>query len=96
MKPAEVYSLTPRELTILMRAETERRYDSYERMSTGALMNRQAYHAKSLKPSDLFKRPTDTELAKKKTEALLEQTRHASEWLSQFMIGKKEATEGGR
>lgn len=94
MKPAEVYSLTPRELTILMRAEQERRYDDYERMTTGALMNRQAYHAKSLKPSDLFKRPLDTELAKKKAEELIEKTRHTSEWLSQFTIGnKRKSTE---
>ena len=84
LKPDEVESLTPRELTILMRAEQESRLDGYERMASHSMMIRQAYHAKKLKYSDLFKRPTDVSKAQKKAEDLLEQNRRASEWLSQF------------
>ncbi|MGE6487764.1 phage tail assembly chaperone [Paenisporosarcina sp. NPDC076898] len=56
LKPWEVYSLTPREFQILMRAYQERQYDEFDRMAFQTMMVRQAYHAKKLKHADLFKR----------------------------------------
>ena len=81
---SEVLSLTPREFTIEMRAQGERRSDEYERMADAALMARQAYHAKRLKRSDLFKRPVDVGEAEAKSEELVDKAEHATEWMSQF------------
>lgn len=90
LKPAEVLSLTPREFTILMRAETESRHDDYERMTTEAMFVRQAYHAKKLKPSDLFKRPDGSKRDKRMTrEELREYTEQQQAVLAQFSFAKK-------
>lgn len=67
-----------------MAGNSERVYDDYERMVSMAIMNRQAYHAKKLKPSDLFKRPTDEVKANKKAETRQVKTDAQIEWLSQF------------
>ena len=67
-----------------MRAQVERRHDEYERMAYEAMMLRQAYHAKRLKPSDLYKRPVNEEAEKARSVELQNKTEHASEWLSQF------------
>lgn len=88
--PSEFYSLSPRELTILFRAHQQRRYDEYERMSHEAMMFRQAQNAKRIKPTDLFKRPSDssaetTKVAK--VERLKKNTRNANEWLARLTSG---------
>lgn len=84
--PRDVDFMTHRELYVLLRAQNEATYDEYEHMAYGAMMNRQAYHAKSLKFSDLFKRPLDVTEAKNRQRKLLEQQKHAEEWLAQFTI----------
>lgn len=90
MKPAEVLSLTPREFTILMRAETESRHDDYERMTTEASFMRQAYHAKKFKPSDLYKRPDGSKRDKRMTaKELKEYTEQQQALLTQFTFAKK-------
>lgn len=90
LKPSEVLSLTPREFTILMKAQQERQYDVYERMATEAMFVRQAYHAKKLKPSELFKRPNGTEREGRMTaKELREYTEQQQTLLSQFTFAKK-------
>src|SRR5690625_7074075 len=61
---AKVLSLTPREFTIIMAANVDRTYNNYEKMAVQALMKRQGYHAKKLKKSQLFKRPSDIDTGK--------------------------------
>ncbi len=80
----QVLSLTPREFAIEMRAHTESVYDEYERMSTEAMMMRAAYHAKKLKQSQLFKRPTNADVAKDKSEDMRERSEEVMKWLAQF------------
>ncbi|MEK3887251.1 hypothetical protein [Bacillus sp. FSL K6-3431] len=79
----------------MMRAQTERKHDEYERMTHEAFMMRQAYHAKRLKPSDLFKRPIDEGVAKSKSVDLQEKAENATEWLAQFanFSGKEELND---
>lgn len=91
LTPDKIESLTPREFTILMRAQNEKNSDDLEAKAYLALMIESAHRTKRPKLSDLYKRPTDADKAKKKAEDLLKQNRHASEWLSQFNFG--EATE---
>lgn len=79
-----VLSKTPREFSILMSAQVERQYDTYERMANEAMMMRQAYHAKKLKTSQLFKRPVDEEKASKEAEDMHMKAESTMEWLSQF------------
>lgn len=59
MDSAAFLSKTPREFSILMAAENERRYDEYELMASKAMMMRAAYHKEKLKHRDLYKRPSD-------------------------------------
>ena len=86
MGPREVDVITHRELYIMLRANNEAVYDNYEHMAYGALMNRQAHHAKTLKFSDLFKRPIDVSEAKNRQKKLLEAQKHTEEWLGQFTL----------
>src|SRR5699024_11779055 len=52
-----ILSMTPREFSILMKAQVERKYDDYEEMATMAIFTRQAYHREGrLGASDIFKR----------------------------------------
>lgn len=92
----KVLSLTPRELTIMMRAEVERRYDEYEKFAHFAIMREQAHREKRPKASDLFKRPIDDEVAKSKTETMREQMEWAKDYLAQFeqFRGINERKEG--
>lgn len=78
--------MTPRQLVILMRAQQERKFDDYEREAFVAMMHENASRIKRPKVSDLFKRPVDVELAEKKTKELVDKSRHASEWMSQFTL----------
>lgn len=67
-----------------MRAHTESVYDEYDRMATHAMMIRAAHHAKKLKQSQLFKRPSDEEVAKNKAEEMKERSEETMRWLAQF------------
>lgn len=85
MKPADIWELTPREFSLLLQGEQERKYDEYERESHVAIMRESAHRAKRPKASDLFKRPeagTSEESLKKKAD----QAKHAEEWLAQFQF----------
>jgi len=96
MSAPQVLSLTPREFAIEMRAHTESVYDEYERMATHAMMIRAAHHAKKLKQSQLFKRPTGEEMTKRKTVEKRERTEETMRWLSQFEeFQGKEGVIGG-
>ncbi|MBO0602697.1 hypothetical protein I2483_13600 [Sporosarcina sp. E16_3] len=93
LKPQEVESLTPREFTILMRAQQERQFDEYERMAFASIMQESATRAKRPKASDLFKRPVDVDAAEKKVEDLLKKSRNASEWMEQFTLFTAERSD---
>lgn len=80
MSSPQTLSLTPRELAIEMRAHTEAVYDEYERMAGHAMMIRAAYHAKKLKQTQLFRRPSDVEKAKERRK----RSDDIMDWLSQF------------
>lgn len=77
-----ILSKTPREFSIMMSANVERVYDEYELRAVEAMMTRSAYHAKKLKQSDLFKRPTDEEEAKKKAEESHDKKKVVMDWMS--------------
>jgi len=51
-----VLSYTPREFTIMLRAQQERQFDAYEREATYAIWYEKAHRDKRPKPSDLFSR----------------------------------------
>jgi len=72
-----------------MRAQQERRYDEYENMRLDALMTRQAYHAKKLKPDDLFKRPNGSERKGKSKQELREQMEQQQAFLDRLSFAKK-------
>ncbi|RVT57408.1 hypothetical protein [Niallia taxi] len=95
LKPSEIYLLTPREFTLLLNAEREKHYDSYERQSHFIIMSENAKRAKrSIKASDLYKRPAD-EKAEAKLQEGVEKAQHASEWLAQFeQFSGKEVSDG--
>src|SRR5690625_7031586 len=94
---AKVLSLTPREFTIMMAANVERTYDEYEKMAVQALMNRQGYHAKKLKKSQLFKRPSDIDTGKtaddvkERQRAIIERLERFEEFKGKF---REEETNG--
>lgn len=67
-----------------MRAQVERKYDDMERMASMAMMIRQAYHAKKLKQSDLYQRPTDEDTARDRAEGARAKSDYTMRWLSQF------------
>lgn len=68
----------------MMAAQVEKRYDDYEQMASMALMVRQAYHAKNLKHSQLFKRPVDDETAKSKLNNAENRMQERMERLSKY------------
>jgi len=76
--------MTPKEFAILMSANVERIYDEYERMTMFAMMNRQAYHAKKLKPSDMFKRPNDDKNTNRTAEDVKERQNNIMKKLSKY------------
>lgn len=80
--------MTPRELTMLMRAQTERQYDEYERMAYGAWMVENASRMKKPKTTDLFKRPSDEAKKRKSTKELREKLDAQQALLSQFIFTK--------
>jgi hypothetical protein len=84
LKPSEVYALTHREFSILLKAQRERQYDEFERQAMFVMMRESAHRAKRPKVSDLFKRPRNGEQDERELEAKAEQAEHANEWLAQF------------
>lgn len=81
----------------MMAANVERTYDDYEKMAVQALMNRQGYHAKKLKKSQLFKRPSDidtnktAEDVKERQRAIIERLERFEEFKGKF---GEEETDG--
>lgn len=90
MPPVEIYALTPRKFQILLRAQQERNYDDNERMATNAVWREIAHRSKRIKPSDLYKRPTDANVDKAKVQDLREQTRMDNAWLASLQTVRKE------
>lgn len=91
--------MTPREFSILMKAQVERKYDDYEEMATMAIFTRQAYHREGrLGASDIFKRPVDGDTAKKTADEIKEKSDYTMRWLSQFeqFSGKEGVIEDGK
>lgn len=81
----------------MMAANVERTYDEYEKMAVQALMNRQGYHAKKLKKSQLFKRPSDIDTGKtaddvkERQRAIIERLERFEEFKGKF---REEETDG--
>ena len=75
--------MTPREFTLLLKAQQERQYDEYEREAHIAIMHEAAHRATRPKASDLFKRPADG-VTEENLRKQAEKSKHAEEWLSQF------------
>jgi len=73
-----------------LRAQGERQADEYERMANEAMMMRQAYHAKRLKASDLFKRRSESETKTADLADMKEKTARTNEWLAQLTNLPKE------
>ena len=92
-----ILSKTPREFSIMMRANVERIYDEYERVAVGALMHENAHRSKRPKVSDLFKRPGDEIVEAKKSDVMREKADYTLDWISQFeqfdSVGKEDANE---
>lgn len=71
MMPSQFNELTPREYTLLNRAENEAMYDSMERESRIAIMHGRANNPndkKGISATDLFQRPKDPEAIKREEE----------------------------
>ena len=81
---SQVLSKTPREFLIMMDAYVERTYDELDRLATQAMMMRQAYHAKKLKHTDLFKRPSSDVSTQVTAEDIRKKQEDTLKWLAQF------------
>lgn len=79
-----------------MDAQRERLYDQYEQSARQAMMQRAAYHAKKLKETDLFKRPTDADTVKVKTQESRAKAEDAMAWIAQFEEFSYVADNGGK
>lgn len=85
MSSDKILALTPREYSLLMKAQVERSYDDLEDMAIMAIFTRQAYHKDGkLGADDLFKRPVDGVTAKKTADDIKDKTEYTMRWLSQF------------
>lgn len=89
LTPDQVESYTPREFTILMRAEQESIADGYEKMAYQAMMTRSAYHAKKLKHSDLYNRDS-TANPKRDFEEVKADMRKQQDWLDGLTVKSAE------
>ena len=92
-----ILSKTPREFSILMAAEVERKYDEYEMQASQAMMMRAAYHKEKLRFKDLFKRPNNTDKERTSDDVKRHQN-EVLERLSRFeefadKLGRKEETD---
>ena len=83
-------ALTPREFQIMIRAHQERIYDDNERMAMQAVWREIAHRSKRIKPSDIYKRPTNAKADKAKVQDLREQTRLDNAWLASLTTVRKE------
>lgn len=98
--PKYVLELTHKEFCMLCEENVERTYDEHEREAAYAIMHAAAYRGKGKNgalPSvtELFNRHNASKAAgtSNAQEDVMEQQRHAEEWLSQFnldSLGKKE------
>lgn len=68
----------------MMAASVEKKYDDFEIMAQNAMMSRAAYHAKKLNSGDLFTRPVDAEVKKKKVEKAKSEVKDINKLLSSF------------
>mgnify|MGYP001159192135 FL=1 len=68
----------------MMSAHVERIYDEYERMAVQAMMTRASYHAKKLKQSDLFKRPSESRRTNKTADDVKERQKAIIAQLERF------------
>jgi len=84
MMPDEFLRLTPREFTIIAEAENERKNDEMELASLKTMWQRQAYHAKRLKASDLFDRNKMKRKSYDDIEDKAEKSKQDMEWLNRF------------
>lgn len=96
--PKCVLEMTHREFTMVCEENVERTYDENERSAMIAIMNAAASRGKGKKGKlptvdELYKRPLSDEVVQEKTESLIEQKRHAEEWLSQFDLEGFDSTE---
>lgn len=95
LQPFEILRMTYREFVLVSRSNVERTHDENERLAMLAIMSAAASRGKGKqgkipKLEELYKRPTDEEVAKKTdtVEDLREKQKHTSEWLSQFDLSK--------
>ena len=84
MQPSAILAMSPREFYIVMRADQERIFDVLQHEATVAIMHERASREKRPSADMLFKRPLDAELARERTDELLDKKRNANEWLAQF------------
>lgn len=80
--PEDFLRMTPREFAIIADAENERKSDEMELSSIKTIWNRQAYHAKRLKASDLFDRDKMSGNKEKDIEDLAVKAQQDMEWLN--------------
>lgn len=90
LEASRVLSYTPREFTIMMQAQIERRYDEYERTAIEAIMYEAAHRAKRPKSSDLFKRPKDSVADNNGLSEMKEETERLNGWLAGLTTARKE------
>ncbi|WFP01572.1 phage tail assembly chaperone [Bacillus subtilis] len=87
LKPDEVYALTPREYYLLIQAQQDKKFDQYDDLASLAMMIGKVRSAKkSIKQSDLFKRPKTADDEANIPQEVIAKQQQASEWLSQFDI----------
>ncbi len=88
---------TPREFSIMLSAEIERRHDDFEVMAANAMMMRAAYHKEKLKQRDLYKRPNSGN-DERTAEDIRNKQKEVIERLSRFeefkdLLTRKEVTD---
>lgn len=85
MLPQQLETLTPREYTLIMRAEVEADYDKLELESQIAIMYARANNPppnKSISSRDLYKRPNDVTVEKSDIEVKIEQKAHTEAFIN--------------
>lgn len=90
--PKHVLEMTYREFVIISEENVERTHDENERSAMIAIMNAAASRGKGKrgklpKVDELYKRPTSEEMAKERTENIIEQKNHAEDWLASNFEG---------
>ncbi|KMK75459.1 phage tail assembly chaperone [Alkalihalobacillus pseudalcaliphilus] len=88
LTPDKIYDMTPREFTLLIKAQEKRKQDERHETATYIIWLTKADREKQPKPTDLYTHPDiEAELGNK-----AEESRNNADWLSQFNFnGKEEA-----